>query len=72
MLALDSLAGVKQILLFITEDTSMALQAFTAVGECVDGQAGAMYTSAGEENYKHENAFGRGGQNAGRQEENGG
>lgn len=43
MLALDRLARVKQIFLFITEDASMALQALTAVGECIDGQAGAMY-----------------------------
>ena len=46
MLALDGLAGVQQILLFITEDTPMALQALTAVGESVDGQAGAMHASA--------------------------
>lgn len=44
MLTLDGLAGVKQILLFIAEDAPMALQALTAVGECIDGQAGAMYT----------------------------
>lgn len=43
MLALDRLAGVEEILFFITEDTSMALQALTAVGEGIDGQAGAMY-----------------------------
>lgn len=42
MLTLDRLAGVKQILLFITEDAPMALQALAAVGECVDGQTGAM------------------------------
>lgn len=44
MLTIDRLAGVKQILLFITEDTPMALQALAAVGEGVDGQAGAMDT----------------------------
>lgn len=43
MLTLDRLAGVKQILLFITEDAPVALQTLTAVGECIDGQAGAMY-----------------------------
>lgn len=46
MLALDGLAGVKQVLLFVTEDTPMALQALTAVGEGVDGQAGAIHASA--------------------------
>lgn len=44
MLTLDGLAGVKQILLFIAEHAPMALQALTAVGERIDGQAGAMYT----------------------------
>lgn len=42
MLTLDGLAGVKQVLFFITENAPMALQALTAVGECIDGQAGAM------------------------------
>jgi len=44
MLALDRLAGVKQILLLITEDTAVALQTLTAVGERIDGQAGAVHT----------------------------
>lgn len=48
MLALDHLTGVKQIFLFVAEDSPMALQALTAVGEGIDGQAGAMYTSSGE------------------------
>lgn len=41
--ALDHLAGVKQVFFFVTKDTAMALQALTAVGEGIDGQAGAMY-----------------------------
>lgn len=49
MLTLDGLAGVKQVLLFITQDAPVALQALTAVGEGVDGQAGAMHASAEEE-----------------------
>lgn len=49
MLTIDRLAGVKQILLFITEDTPMALQALAAVGEGVDGQAGAMDTPTAQE-----------------------
>ena len=49
MLTLDRLAGVKQILLFITEDAPMALQALAAVGERVDGQAGAMDASTVED-----------------------
>lgn len=44
MLALDHLTGVKQIFFFIAEDTPMALQALTAVGEGIDGQACAMHT----------------------------
>lgn len=44
VLTLDGLAGVEQILLFIAEDAPMALQALTAVGERIDGQAGAVYT----------------------------
>lgn len=43
MLTLDRLAGVEQILFFVTEDAPVALQALAAVGERVDGQAGAMY-----------------------------
>lgn len=46
MLALDGLAGVQQILLLVTEDAPVALQALTAVGEGVDGQAGAVHASA--------------------------
>lgn len=49
MLALDHLAGVKQIFFFITEDTAVALQALAAVGEGIDGQAGPMYASSGKE-----------------------
>lgn len=45
MLALDHLAGVKQIFFFVTEDTPVALQALTAVGEGIDGQAGAVDAS---------------------------
>lgn len=48
MLTHEDLAGVKQVLLFITQDAPMALQALTAVGEGVDGQAGAMHASAGK------------------------
>lgn len=44
MFALDHLAGVKQIFLFITQNTPVALKALTAVGECIDGQAGAVDT----------------------------
>lgn len=62
MLAFDRLAGVEEILFFITEDTSMALQALTAVGEGIDGQASAMYASKGRRNTEGENAFGGGGQ----------
>lgn len=45
VLAFDRLAGVKQGLLLITEDAPMALQALTAVGEGIDGQADAMHAS---------------------------
>lgn len=48
VLALDHLAGVKQIFFFITEDPAVALQALAAVGEGVDGQAGPMYTFVSE------------------------
>lgn len=44
MFAFDGLAGVKHILFLITEDTAMAFQALTTVGESIDGQAGAMHT----------------------------
>lgn len=44
MLAFDPLAGVKEVLLFITEDSPVALETLTAVGECIDGQAGAVHT----------------------------
>lgn len=44
VLALDRLAGVEQICLLITQDSSMTLQALTAVGKRIDGQAGAVYT----------------------------
>lgn len=66
MLALDRLAGVKQILLLITEDTAVALQTLTAVGERIDGQAGAVHTSTVEEEGKNARALGRGGKNGGR------
>lgn len=46
VLTLDGLAGVEQVLLFITQHAPVALQALTAVGEGVDGQAGAMHASA--------------------------
>jgi hypothetical protein len=49
MLALDHLAGVKEIFFFITEDTAMALQALATIGEGIDGQAGPMHTSSGKE-----------------------
>lgn len=55
MLAFDHLAGAKQIFFFITEDTPMALQALTAVGEGIDGQAGPMYTSSGKEKQRNVN-----------------
>lgn len=45
VLAFDRLAGVKQGLLLVTEDAPMALQALTAVGEGIDGQADAMHAS---------------------------
>lgn len=66
MLALDRLAGVKQILLFITEDAPMALQTLTAVGERIDGQAGAVHTSAAQEEGRNGHELGRGDKNAGR------
>lgn len=66
MLTLDRLAGVKQILLFITEDAPVALQTLTAVGECIDGQAGAMYASTVEEECKKGDALSRGDENGGR------
>lgn len=59
MLALDPLAGVKEVLLFITEDSPVALQTLTAVGECIDGQAGAVHTSTVEEEHGNTNASGR-------------
>lgn len=59
MLALDHLAGVKQIFFFITEDTAVALQALAAVGEGVDGQAGPMYTSSGKEKQRNVNIVDR-------------
>lgn len=60
MLALDHLAGVKEIFFFITKDPTMALQALTAVGEGIDGQAGPMYTSSGEEKQRNVNTVDRG------------
>lgn len=48
MLALDHLAGVKEIFFFITEDTAMALQALATIGEGIDGQAGPMHTFVSE------------------------
>lgn len=50
MLAFDPLAGVKEVLLFITEDSPVALETLTAVGECIDGQAGAVHTSTARRN----------------------
>lgn len=38
----------------------MALQALTAVGEGIDGQAGPMYTSSGEEKQRNVNTVDRG------------
>lgn len=64
MLTLDRLAGVKQVLLFITEDAPMALQALAAVGERVDGQTGAMDASTVEDR--------RDGNGSGREDKNGG
>lgn len=55
MQALDHLAGVKQVFFFITKDTAMALQALTAVGEGIDGQAGAMDASTVKEKQRNEN-----------------
>lgn len=55
MAALDHLAGVKQVFFFVTKDTAMALQALTAVGEGIDGQAGAMYASTVKEKQSNEN-----------------
>lgn len=55
MLALDHLAGVKQVFFFITKDTPMALKALTAVGEGIDGQAGAVYTPVVKEKHRNEN-----------------
>lgn len=47
VLTFDGLAWVKKIFFLITEDTSMALQAFATIGERIDGQAGTMHTSVG-------------------------
>lgn len=49
VLALDGLAGVEQVLLFIAEHAPVALQALTAVGERIDGQAGAVHAPRVEE-----------------------
>lgn len=48
MLAPDGLAGAEQILLLVAEDSAVALQALTAVGEGIDGRAGAMHASGAE------------------------
>lgn len=55
MPALDHLAGVKQVFFFVTKDTAMALQALTAVGEGIDGQAGAVHASTVKEKQNNEN-----------------
>lgn len=60
MLALDHLAGVKEIFFFITEDTAMALQALTTIGEGIDGQTGPMHTSSGKEKQRNVNTIDRG------------
>lgn len=44
----------------------MALQTLTAVGECIDGQAGAVHTSTVKEEGKDGRALGRGDKNGGR------